>query len=257
LRSVSEPRVTGQQGRRAFSVTGPVPPPGPPTNPPPPVALRPPSLVVGVGASSGADPQGVLELVDGALREAGLAAASVGVVASVDLKRSEAAVVGVAERFGVELRTFSADVLAGVDVPNPSSVVAAAVGTPSVAEAAALVAAGSGAELVVTKQRSSEATVAVARRPRPAGHLAVVGLGPGDTGWRVPAASAAVRHAQVVIGYGPYLDQAGDLLSAGQEVVRSPIGAEVDRCTEALVRASRGQHVALVCSGDPGVFALA
>jgi cobalt-precorrin 5A hydrolase/precorrin-3B C17-methyltransferase len=60
-----------------------------------------------------------------------------------------------------------------------------------------------------------------------------------------------------VIGYGPYVDLASDLLSSNHEVVRSPIGAEVERCTEALERAGRGQQVALVCSGDPGVFALA
>jgi cobalt-precorrin 5A hydrolase / precorrin-3B C17-methyltransferase len=221
------------------------------------VVLRPGSLVVGVGASSGAEPAGVVELVEGALGEAGLAGEAVGVVASVDLKRGEPGVVAVAERFGVELRTFPAEVLAQVDVPNPSSVVAAAVGTGSVAEAAALLAAGDGAELVVDKRRSGEATVAVARRVRPEGHVAVVGLGPGDPGWRVPAAATAVRHAEVVIGYGPYVDLAGDLVSSQQEVVRSPIGAEVERCTEALVRAGRGQRVALVCSGDAGVFALA
>jgi cobalt-precorrin 5A hydrolase/precorrin-3B C17-methyltransferase len=99
--------------------------------------------------------------------------------------------------------------------------------------------------------------VAVARRVRPDGQLAVVGLGPGDPALRTPAATAAVRHADVVIGYGPYVDLAADLLAAGHEVVRSPIGAEAERCTEALQRAAAGARVALVCSGDPGVYAMA
>jgi precorrin-3B C17-methyltransferase len=85
----------------------------------------------------------------------------------------------------------------------------------------------------------------------------VVGLGPGDPRLRTPAAAAAVRHADVVIGYGPYVDLAGDLLAARQEVIRSPIGAETERCTEALARAAAGQRVAVVCSGDPGVYAMA
>jgi cobalt-precorrin 5A hydrolase/precorrin-3B C17-methyltransferase len=102
-----------------------------------------------------------------------------------------------------------------------------------------------------------DATVAVARRARPEGHLAVVGLGPGDPVLRTPAAAVAVRHADVVIGYGPYVDLAGDLLEARHHVVRSPIGAEAERCTEALQRAAAGQRVALVCSGDPGVYAMA
>jgi cobalt-precorrin 5A hydrolase/precorrin-3B C17-methyltransferase len=126
-----------------------------------------------------------------------------------------------------------------------------------VAEAAALAAAGPGAALVVEKQRSADATVAVARRARPDGHLAVVGLGPGDAALRTPAATAAVRHADAVVGYGPYVDLVDDLLTARQAVVRSPIGAETERCREALRRAAAGETVALVCSGDPGVYAMA
>jgi cobalt-precorrin 5A hydrolase/precorrin-3B C17-methyltransferase len=137
--------------------------------------------------------------------------------------------------------------------------VAAAVGTASVAEAAALLAAGRESALIAGKQVSAtrDSTVAVARRARPAGHLAVVGLGPGDPAWRTPAAAAAIRQAGTVIGYGAYVDLAGDLLRAGQLVVRSPIGAEADRCRDALSRAAAGQQVALVCSGDAGVYAMA
>ena len=66
----------------------------------------------------------------------------------------------------------------------------------------------------------------------------VVGLGPGDPALRTPAATAAVRHADTVIGYGPYVDLVEELLSARQDVVRSPIGAETERCTQALRRAT-------------------
>jgi cobalt-precorrin 5A hydrolase/precorrin-3B C17-methyltransferase len=221
------------------------------------VVLRPPSLVLGVGSSSGADAGGLRDLVERELAAAGLAAASVGLVATIDLKSDEPAIVALADHLGVDLRTFPAETLAGIDVPTPSAVVEAEVGTPSVAEAAALAAAGSEAELVVAKQRSAEATVAVARRLRPEGHLSVVGLGPGEVATRTPAAAAAVRHAEVVIGYGPYIDLASDLLEPRHEVVRSPIGAEADRCADALTRAAAGQTVALVCSGDPGVYAMA
>jgi cobalt-precorrin 5A hydrolase / precorrin-3B C17-methyltransferase len=220
------------------------------------VVLRPRSLVLGVGSSSRADPEALHRLALETLAAAGLSPDAVGCVATVDRKDDEPAIVELAAALGVALRTFPADVLAEVPVPNPSSVVEAAVGTPSVAEAAALAAAGA-ATLVVEKRRSEEATVAVARRSRPEGHVAVVGLGPGDPGLRTPAAAAAVRHADVVIGYGPYVDLAGDVLAARQTVVRSPIGAETERATEALGRAATGERVALVCSGDPGVYAMA
>ena len=241
------------------------------------VVLRPRSLTLGVGSSSGADPAALHRLVIETLAAEGLSLDAVGCVATVDRKASEAAIVELAAALGVPLRTFPADVLAAMQVPNPSEVVAAVVGTPSVAEAAALAATGGpvpagpesgapgsggdgrrdGGALVVEKRRSAEATVAVARRDGPEGHLAVVGLGPGAPAWRTPAAANAVRHADVVVGYGPYVDLAGELLGSHHTVVRSPIGAERARVSEALRRAAGGERVALVCSGDPGIYAMA
>ncbi len=215
--------------------------------------LHPPSLVVGVGCSTGADPDDVDALVDRALGDAGLARASVGSLATIDRRRDHPAVTAL----GLDVQAFSAAELAAVVVPNPSAAVAGAVGTPSVAEAAALLAAGPGGSLVVGKQRSAAATVAVARRATPAGRLSVVGLGPGDAAHRTPAAAAAVRHAEVVVGYGPYLDQVADLLTASQDVIRSPIGSEAHRARLALARAAEGRRVALVCSGDAGVYGMA
>ena len=215
--------------------------------------LHPPSLVLGVGASSGAPAAEVSGLVGAALAGAGLAAAAVAEVATLDRKAAEPGIVAL----GWPVRTFTADELAAVPVPSPSAAVRAAVGTPSVAEAAALLAAGDDGELVVAKRTGPTATVAVARRRRPRGHLAVVGLGPGDGRHRTPAAEQAVRAAQVVIGYGPYVDQCADLLSPPQAVLRSPIGDEVVRAKEALAEAAAGRRVALVCSGDAGVYAMA
>ena len=108
------------------------------------VVLRPPSLVLGVGSSTGADPEGLHRLAMAALAEAGLSADSVGCVATVDRKAGEPAIVELAAALGVGLRCLPARLLAGTPVPNPSPVVEAAVGTPSVAEAAALAAAGAG-----------------------------------------------------------------------------------------------------------------
>ncbi|MDP9071768.1 MAG: precorrin-3B C(17)-methyltransferase [Actinomycetota bacterium] len=215
--------------------------------------LHPRSLVLGVGASSGAPAAEVRALVETTLAEAGLSAASVAEVATLGHKSTEPGIVAL----GWPVRSFGADQLAAVRVPTPSSVVHAAVGTPSVAEAAALLAAGVEGELVVPKRRSAAATVAIARRRRPRGHLALVGLGPGASRHRTPAAAEAVRSADVVIGYGPYVDQCDDLLGPAQTVVRSPIGAEVVRAKEALAEATAGRRVALVCSGDAGVYAMA
>ncbi|HEV2758873.1 MAG TPA: precorrin-3B C(17)-methyltransferase [Acidimicrobiales bacterium] len=217
------------------------------------VALHPPSLVAGIGASTGAPPDAAEPLLTTTLARAGLARESVGEVATIDRRATDDAVVSL----GLPVRAFSAGTLASVEVPTPSEVVRAAVGTASVAEAAALLAGGPGAELIVTKQVAPQATVAIARRRVPRGHLAVVGLGPGDVAHRTPAAERAVRRAEVVIGYGPYVDACADLLTASQEVVRSPIGDETVRAKQAVSEAGAGRRVALVCSGDAGVYAMA
>uniref|UniRef100_UPI0015C4FBF3 cobalt-precorrin 5A hydrolase n=1 Tax=Streptomyces viridochromogenes TaxID=1938 RepID=UPI0015C4FBF3 len=100
--------------------------------------LRPPTLVVGVGASRGAPADEVLTLVRDALRDAGLSAASVAELATVDAKAGEPGIVEAAARLGVPLVTHAPERLAAVPVPHPSDAPLAAVGTPSVAEAAAL-----------------------------------------------------------------------------------------------------------------------
>ncbi|MDQ3980744.1 MAG: precorrin-3B C(17)-methyltransferase [Actinomycetota bacterium] len=217
------------------------------------LVLHPPSLVVGVGTSTDPPVEEVEALAQGAVADAGLAWASVAEVATIDRRAGEPAIVGL----GRPVRSFAPGELAAVPVPTPSQVVASAVGTPSVAEAAALLATGPDGELLVAKRATAHATVAVARRRRPRGVVAVVGLGPGPAAWRTPAAEAAVRRADVVIGYGPYVDQARSLLSPWQEVVRSPIGEEAVRAKQAVGEAGAGRRVAMVCSGDAGVYAMA
>ncbi|HWG94356.1 MAG TPA: cobalamin biosynthesis protein, partial [Mycobacteriales bacterium] len=111
--------------------------------------LRPPSLVLGVGASRGVSAEEVLGLVDRVLADAGLSPLSVAAVATVDAKADEAGLVEACAQRGWRLVTHPAAALAEVEVPNPSEHPLEAVGTPSVAEAAALL--HSGGELLVEK----------------------------------------------------------------------------------------------------------
>ncbi|MEV7129564.1 precorrin-3B C(17)-methyltransferase [Streptomyces sp. NPDC093260] len=224
------------------------------------VLLRPPSLVVGVGASRGAPVDEVLELVEGALREAGLSARSVAELATVDAKSGEPGIVGAAGRLGVPLVTYTAEELAAVVVPNPSGAPLAAVGTPSVAEAAAL---AGGGELLVPKRKSRRAdgrpamaTCALVRRPA-RGRLAVVGLGPGARDLLTPRATAELRRAAVLVGLDQYVDQIRDLLRPGTRVLESGLGAEEERARTAVAEARKGHAVALIGSGDAGVYAMA
>ncbi|GGS22592.1 precorrin-3B C(17)-methyltransferase [Streptomyces humidus] len=224
------------------------------------VLLRPPSLVVGVGASRGVPVDEVLDLVEGALRDAGLSPRSLAELATVDAKRDEPGIVEAAARLAVPLVTYPAEELTKVEVPNPSDAPLAAVGTPSVAEASAL---AGGGELLVPKRKSaradghaSMATCAVVRRPA-RGRLAVVGLGPGARDLLTPRATAELRRAAVLVGLDQYVDQIRDLLRPGTRILESGLGAEEERARTAVEEARRGQAVALIGSGDAGVYAMA
>ena len=87
------------------------------------------------------------------------------------------------------------------------------------------------------------------------GHLAVVGLGPGDVRWLTPQADAALAAADALFGYGPYLDRAP--VRDGQSRHPSDNRQEAPRARAALETAAAGTNVALVSGGDPGVFAMA
>ena len=218
------------------------------------VVLRPPSLVLGIGSSRGVSTAEVLELVDTTLRDAGLSAASVHGVATADAKADEPGLLQACRERGWELVTYSSGQLAEVEVPNPSAAPQRAIGTPSVAEAAALLA--SGGELVVVKRKSAMATCAVARR-RPRGRLALVGLGPGARDLLTPRAQAELRRAAVWVGLDQYVDQVRDLARPGTRMLITGLGKEEERAHSAVAEAEKGYCVALLGSGDAGVYAMA
>jgi precorrin-3B C17-methyltransferase len=87
------------------------------------------------------------------------------------------------------------------------------------------------------------------------GHLAVVGLGPGDARCLTPEADAALADAHALYGYGPYLDRVP--ARAGQIRHASDNREERARAVAALRHAAQGARVAVVSGGDPGVFAMA
>ncbi len=228
---------------------------------------HPRAVVVGVGSDRNCPPADLAELVEAALASSSIAPEAVACVASIDLKADERAVIELAERLGVPARFFSADEINAVAarIPNPSDIVLREVGVPGVAEGAALCAVGTQGRLLVEKRKAARCTVAIAAAPapidphrigRPRGHLSVVGLGPGAVAWRTPQATAALHEAEDWVGYDLYLDLARDLASNQQEH-RFPLGGEEDRVRHALRLASAGRRVALVCSGDPGIYAMA
>ena len=232
------------------------------------LVYHPKTLALGLGCERGCDPDEAWALARETLAGAGLAEGAVGVVCSLDVKADEAAVHHVARKLGVPARFFDAASLEAETprLKNPSEVVFAEVGCHGVAEGAALAAAGPEGELVVEKRKSSRATCAVARAPEPymaatlpgraRGTLYVVGIGPGFEGWRSPEVSRMVAASTDLVGYSLYLDLLGPL-AAGRTRHDFDLGKEEDRVRHAMELAGEGKDVALVCSGDAGIYAMA
>jgi cobalt-precorrin 5A hydrolase/precorrin-3B C17-methyltransferase len=226
-------------------------------------------------------------------------------VASADRKGDEPALLALAERRGWPLRLFSAAELAMVPVPNPSAAVAHELGTASVAEASALLAARAAAgfasaaraaggadpeddppadsgpgfgpdpgagfsegPLLVEKRigragpgERGAATLAVALARRQwapqRGELHLVGSGPGPLELLSGDSRRALAHASVWVGYSLYLDLLEPLRRPDQLRRDGRLTAERDRCLEALDLASQGLRVALISSGDSGIYGMA
>ena len=88
------------------------------------------------------------------------------------------------------------------------------------------------------------------------GKLYLVGLGPGALDHLTPAAQAALQLADSVVGYRPYIDQVGSLVQ-GKDLVAMELGQELERAAKAVDLAFAGHCVALVSSGDAGIYGMA
>ncbi|MDF0600858.1 precorrin-3B C(17)-methyltransferase [Psychromarinibacter sp. C21-152] len=226
---------------------------------------RPRRAVLGVGASRDCPPEELIALVDGLLAEAELAPEALAAIATADIKADEPAVLALAAHLGVPLRMFPAAELEAETgrTETPSEVVFSEIGTHGVAENAGLAAAGPEAALWYPKRKSAMATAALSLASTPIaapagrgrGRVALVGIGPGQAAWRTPEASRLIAEADELVGYGLYIDLLGPL-AAGKPRHDFPLGGEEARCRFALERAAEGKSVALVCSGDAGIYAM-
>jgi cobalt-precorrin 5A hydrolase/precorrin-3B C17-methyltransferase len=227
----------------------------------------PQTIVLGLGCERLAEEDEVWTLVEGSLNQANVAKEAVASIASIALKAAEPAIHAVARRLGIPARFFDAARLEQETprLENPSDLVYRETGCHGVAEGAALAAVGEKGDLVLPKQRSQRATCAVARSPeivdparvgRARGSLAIVGIGPGAAAARTHEAEAAIRSATDLVGYKLYLDLLGPL--AAHKVRHGyEVGEEEMRVRIALGLAAQGRDVALVCSGDAGIYAMA
>ncbi len=230
---------------------------------------HPPVLWLGIGCERNTSLSLIERAVSKALHDAGLAKEAVAGLTSIDCKGDEPALLALAEQEQWPLRLHHSDALATIEVPNPSNVVEAEMGTASVAEAAALRAAGAQGRLRLPKRierpegsdERGAATVAIGESSQPSaslrGELHLIGSGPGDLALLTPDARQALSRCVAWVGYGLYLDLLEPLRRADQVRIDGQLTKEWERCAEALRLAQQGARVALVSSGDSGIYAMA
>ncbi|NEO52178.1 MAG: precorrin-3B C(17)-methyltransferase [Okeania sp. SIO3B5] len=305
----------------------------------PKVQWHPRVLWIGVGCERGTSQKLIATAIQQVFQAHHLAQGAIAGIATIDLKADEIGLVEFCQEQDLPLRTFSSELLSCVEVPTPSNIVAREVGTPSVAEAAAILGAKEGrrkkeegrskeeelrskkeevrrkkwietqaptnykhpvdygvlnpeekdnlnselkentdnlssdfqgineGNLLVNKQifrlegEPGAATIAVAIAEKEytgrTGKLLLIGTGPGKLEQMTPAAQMAVSYADVVIGYSLYIDLIQPLLNPGQIIEKLPITQERERAERAIELANFGLNVAVVSSGDCGIYGMA
>ncbi|MGK7951102.1 MAG: precorrin-3B C(17)-methyltransferase [Xenococcaceae cyanobacterium] len=275
----------------------------------PKVQWHPRVLWIGIGCERGTSKKLIETAITNTCQKYHLATEAIAGITTIDIKADEQGILELCDSWNLPLKTFSAEALKQVEVPTPSTVVNREVGTPSVAEAAAVLAiknlkfalgssfksAGlSGTRtkfesqplgnppnglprkiqngsvvdrLLVSKQiikqdnQPGAVTVAIAQSELEytgrTGKLYLVGIGPGSLEQITPAAKTAITEADAVIGYSLYTDLIKTLFRSRQIIESLPITQERQRAQRAIELAEWGLTVAVVSSGDVGIYGMA
>ncbi|MBD1886063.1 precorrin-3B C(17)-methyltransferase [Microcoleus vaginatus] len=204
---------------------------------------------------SNIEPEIAVSFVQQVLEKAGLAPASVAGFFALKEEMGNPALEAVSQYFKVPVRFFNLSELVELDsiefIENKAAQIA-------------LTAAGANSHLIeYDRPNAVNCAIALAAQPFDAraigisrGKLAIVGTGPGGAAWMSPEVKEILREATDWVGYKFYLDLAGSLRE-GQKRHDSDNREEIDRARFALDLAASGKSVAVVSSGDPGIFAMA
>ncbi len=173
---------------------------------------------------------------------------------TIDVKSDEPVVKKLQENN--EVMFFTAEQLSAVEVPTPSETVAKHVGTPSVSEAAALLGSNNG-QLLVTKQKGSNFTIAVAidRRYLRQGHIEIVGAGPGDPDLVSVRGRQLLQIADLILYAGSLVPKELTYCAKQGATVRSSADMNLEeQCALMKDFYDRGKYIVRLHTGDPCIF---
>lgn len=211
------------------------------------LVIHPRSVVVGVDAQADHADEALAARIDAVLDTHGLARLALAAIVAPASAIGDAALEDAAQALDVPLRFVDADVDGDADATTD----AAALLAGALRVAHTLRATTNGIACAVASHPVDPATLGRAR-----GRLTVLGLGPGSAAWLTPAARAALAQATDILGYTTYVTMAGPFRD-DQRVHGTDNREEMQRARHAFELAAEGRRVAVVSSGDPGVFAMA
>jgi len=249
--------------------------------------LIPKCIVIGVGCKKGTPYEKLLAFVEDKLSEHNIDKRAVSVLASADIKKEEEGLIRVAKWLGAEFKVFSSDVLMAQEGEfTASEFVKSITGTDNVCERA--VAACGCKKILVTKESFAGMTFAAGvmenskvmsqgtecdrsaesadmdfacggeetASDRRGGKVSVVGIGPGNYENMTIKAVQTLKACDVIAGYTVYCDLVRPFFP-DKEYISTPMMGEEKRVKLAYEKAAEGKKVALVCSGDAGVYGMA
>ncbi len=236
------------------------------------MAWHPRTLWIGVGCERNTSAKFVEDCINKLFIKYEISFLSIAGLATVDIKKDEQAFIDITKTKNWPIKFFKNKDLLKVDVPNPSKIVFEEIGTFSVAEAASLLACGTeGGQILIKKnifkhkdpsgKNLGAVTLAIAESKQQfapdRGFVHVIGSGPGDLSYLTCESKAALSQCSVWIGYKRYLDLLNPLMRHDQVRINSELTQEKQRCLDAISLAQQGIKVALISSGDAGIYGMA
>lgn len=178
-------------------------------------------------------------------------------ICTIDIKAEEPVIQKFQkERYGLELKLYTAEELAKVDVPTPSQTVAKHVGTPSVCEAAAILGSDQG-KLIIPKIKGKNYTLAVAidRKYLREGHIEIVGAGPGDPDLVSVRGRKMLERADLILYAGSLVPKALTECHKPGAIVRSSADMALEEQCELMKKFyDEGKYIVRLHTGDPCIF---
>ena len=229
------------------------------------ISWHPPILWIGIGCERNTPIGFIKKSLKNLFKSKELSLLSVAGLATIELKEDENAILEISKNNEWPIKFFKSQELLKVPVPNPSEIVFKEVGTKSVAEASAIIAAGVGGKLIVEKtifkdKNFGALTIAISQSLRQfapsKGEIHIIGIGPGDLSYLTNDSKKALAKCNVWIGYKLYLDLIQDLKRDDQVMIDSDLTEERLRCEKAIGIAQEGIKVALISSGDAGIYGM-